>query len=123
MNFDLKEGMSYTSKQKVTKDDTAIKYGSGMVEVFATPAMIALMENASYKAVLEHLPEGFNSVGTSVEIKHIKATPVGQEVRAEAKLIKVDGKKLKFEIEAYDEEGKIGFGTHSRYIIETAKFC
>jgi predicted thioesterase len=122
MEFDLREGMKYTATKTVTADDTASKYGSGLVEVFATPAMIALMENAAMNVALDGLPEGYNTVGTSVNIKHVKATPVGQVVKSTAKLIKIDGNKLEFEVEAYDEIGKIGFGTHGRYIIETAKF-
>jgi predicted thioesterase len=84
--------------------------------------MIALMENAAMNVALDGLPEGYNTVGTSVNIKHVKAPPVGQVVKSTAKLIKVDGNKLEFAVEAYDEVGKIGFGTHGRYIIETAKF-
>lgn len=122
MEFNIKEGMTFTCEQAVAKEDTAAEYGSGLVEVFATPAMIALMENASMKVVLDHLPEGFNTVGTSVNINHIKATPVGMIVRCKATLTKVEGKKLTFDVVAQDEDGEIGNGTHTRYIIDTKKF-
>jgi len=122
MEFNIKEGMTFTCEQAVTREDTAAQYGSGLVEVFATPAMIALMENASMKVVLEHLPEGFNTVGTAVNINHVKATPVGMIVTCKATLTKVEGKKLTFEVVANDEDGEIGNGTHTRYIIDTEKF-
>lgn len=122
MEFNIKEGLCFEVKQTVTKDDTAAKYGSGLVEVFATPAMIALMENTSLKVVLSHLPEGFNTVGTEVNIKHIKATPVGMEVTCKATLVEIEGKKLVFNVIAHDEEGEIGNGSHTRFIINTAKF-
>ena len=122
MEFNIKEGLCFEVKQTVTKDDTAAKYGSGLVEVFATPAMIALMENTSLKVVLPYLPEGFNTVGTEVNIKHTKATPVGMEVTCKATLVEIEGKKLVFNVIAHDEEGEIGNGTHTRFIINTAKF-
>lgn len=122
MEFNLKTGISYTATQKVALKDTASQYGSGLVEVFATPAMVALMENSAYKTVLPFLGDEHGTVGFEVNIKHLKATPVGMEVKSTAELIKVEGKKLTFKLEAFDEEGKIGEGTHIRYIINTKKF-
>jgi len=122
MEFNIKQGISFESSQVVSINDTASKYGSGLVEVFATPAMIALMENTALKVVLPLLPEGYNTVGTEVNIKHIKATPVGMSVTCKATLIEVEGKKLVFKVEAFDEEAEIGSGLHTRYIINTAKF-
>ena len=106
----------------VEEKDTAVSFGSGMVRVYATPMMIGLMENASLKAVDAHLPDGFATVGTHLDVKHMAATPVGMEVKAEAELIEVEGKKLKFKIVAFDEKEKIGEGFHSRYIIQVDKF-
>jgi fluoroacetyl-CoA thioesterase len=122
MEFNLPVGLSYTSKKKVTLDDVASRYGSGLIDVFATPAMVALMENAALMAVASLLPEGFNTVGIEISTTHTKATPVGMEVKATANLVVVDGKKLTFEIIAEDEEGVIGKCTHSRFIIDTEKF-
>lgn len=122
MEHTVKEGLTYTAIQKVMEKDTAAAYGSGLVEVFATPAMIALMENAALKAVLPDLPKGYNTVGFAVNIKHLKPTPVGMEVKCDATVTKVEGKKLTFQLEAYDEEGKIGEGIHVRYIIDSKKF-
>jgi len=122
MEFNLKTGLSYTATQKVEYKDTAAKYGSGLVEVFATPAMIALMENASLKTVLPYLPKNYTTVGFEVNIRHLKPTPVGMNVECTATLKEVSGKKLVFELLAKDEEGNIGTGTHTRYIIDNKKF-
>ena len=122
MDFNIKPGLTYTAKQKVEYDDTAAKYGSGMVEVFATPGMIALMENAALNTVLPYLGEKFNTVGFEISVKHLKPTPVGINVECTAKLVEVDGKKLVFSLSARDEKGLIGEGTHTRYIINTQKF-
>jgi fluoroacetyl-CoA thioesterase len=122
MDFDIKEGMKSNKEIYVTENDTASKLGSGELEVFATPAMIALMENTAKDAVGSSLPKGFSTVGTEVSIKHIKATPLGMKVRCEAVLEKVDGKKLLFKVDAWDEKGKIGEGTHSRFIINVESF-
>jgi len=122
MEFNLKEGLKHTEEYVVGPNDTAAKYGSGLVEVFATPAMIALMESAALKTVLPHLPEGFNTVGTEVCVKHTKATPVGMKVVCESTLIEADGRRLVFEVVATDEEAEIGRGKHERFIIDSAKF-
>jgi fluoroacetyl-CoA thioesterase len=122
MDFNLSIGLSGTEVQRVTSNTTAIHYGSGLVEVFATPAMVALMEKAALKAVQSRLPEGYNTVGVEISVKHTKATPKGMKVRSEATLKEVDGNKLLFEVVAWDEEGVIGRGTHTRSIVETEKF-
>ncbi|MEA4848434.1 MAG: thioesterase family protein [Clostridiaceae bacterium] len=122
MDFELKAGMSAEAAKTVTEDDTAVKFGSGGVKVFATPMMIALMENAALNAVDPHLGEDFATVGLSLNVKHMAATPVGMKVTARAELISIEGKKLTFKVEAYDEQEKIGEGIHERYIITLSRF-
>ena len=118
----LKEGLQYTSKIKIEEKHTAIYYGSGGLSVFATPAMVALMENAAMLSVAEYLPQGMDTVGVSVEIEHTKASPFGAVIEATAVLTKVEGRKLIFSLKANDEKGEIGKGTHVRYIIDKVKF-
>lgn len=115
-------GKKLLLEKEVTPTDTAAHYGSGLLDVFSTPAMIALMEQAAHQLAKSMLPEEQDSVGSEVNIKHIKATPLGGKVYSVAELIQVDGKKLTFKVEAFDQEGQIGLGTHSRYIIDPKKF-
>ena len=90
MEFDLKVGLTGEVKEMVTPDNTAKKYGSGSIDVYATPAMIGLMEKASLSSVDALLPEGFSTVGIKLDVKHLAATPIGMEVTAKAQLIEVD---------------------------------
>mgnify|MGYP001008978884 CR=1 FL=1 len=106
----------------VTKELTAISMGSGDLEVYATPAMIALMEGTASESVKAELEEGQGSVGTSIAIKHFAATPIGMRVRCESELVDIDGRRLVFKIEAFDEKDKIGEGTHERFVISNDKF-
>lgn len=106
----------------VSMKETAIAFGSGGVEVYATPMMIGLMENASLKAVDNFLPEGYATVGTYLDVSHIAATPVGMKVWAEAELIEIDGKALTFKVEVFDEVEKIGEGKHKRFIVSLERF-
>ncbi len=122
MEFNLKEGMIGEVEKVVTDNDTAAAFGSGEVLVFATPMMIGIMENAALKAVDSHLPKDFATVGIHLDVKHTAATPVGMQVKAKAELVKIEGKKLKFKVEAFDEKEKIGEGFHSRYIINAPQF-
>ncbi|HOE39656.1 MAG TPA: thioesterase family protein [Bacteroidales bacterium] len=122
MEFNLKIGIQAYQEQIVKYEDTAANYGSGLVEVFATPAMIALMENTCYKSVMEFLPEGYGTVGTKVDIVHIKATAVGKKVSCKSELIEIDRKRLVFSVKAFDEDGEIGSGIHERFIINVEKF-
>ena len=122
MEISLEPGIKGQEEITVAFKDTAINYGSGLVEVFATPAMIALMEKTCYRSVLPYLPEGFGTVGTLVNIVHSRATPVGMNVRCESELVEVDRKRLVFNVAAYDETGEIGKGTHERFIIDVEKF-
>ncbi|HNX66774.1 MAG TPA: thioesterase family protein [Bacteroidales bacterium] len=122
MREDIKPGLSYTIKKKVTLKDTAAFYGSGLHEVFSTPAMIALMEGTSLKVVEKYLDEDEGTVGTEVHVKHLKSTPVGMEVTCTAVLINVDDRRLTFSVEAFNETEKIGEGTHERFIINNKRF-
>ena len=118
----LVEGLSYTSQTKVMLENCAVSVGSGDLEVFATPAMIALMENAAMNAVAAALPEGSTTVGSEMNATHIKPTGIGGEVKATATLKAVEGRKLTFEVIAADANGTIGEGTHIRYVVDRAKF-
>ncbi len=122
MESNLQIGIKHKIEKIILQKDTAVKYGSGTVEVFATPAMISLMEKTAFESVSQFLPKGFSTVGTIVNINHIKATPVGQKVICESELIEIDKKKLIFKIIANDEKGKIGFGIHTRFIINISDF-
>lgn len=122
MNHNLKLEMKAEVEQIVMQEHTAMAFSSGGAKVLATPMMIGLMEKAALSAVDPHLGEGFATVGTNVNVSHMAATPVGMKVRSVAVLTNIEGRKLTFDIEAYDEMEKIGEGTHERYIIELAKF-
>ena len=104
------------------RSNTAREMGSGSLLVYATPAMVALMEEAACNAIAEALPEEKTSVGISMDIQHVAATPVGLEVRAEATVTEVNGKIITFSVEAFDEKGQIGKGTHKRCIVDTQRF-
>lgn len=118
----LTVGIKGTQTVTVSNDNTAATMGSGTLAVFATPAMIALMEKTSYISVQDALDEGMGSVGTLLNVKHVAATPVGMTVTCESELIEVDGRRLVFTVKAYDEAGLIGEGTHERFIVQNEKF-
>ncbi|MBO5313592.1 MAG: thioesterase family protein [Clostridia bacterium] len=118
----LEVGKSFTVKIKVEEKDTARVVGSGTLDVLATPRMIALMEEASYKCIAQDLESGTTSVGTLMNVSHMSATPVGMEVAAVAEIVKVDGRKIEFTVEAYDEKGMIGQGHHERFVVNEEKF-
>lgn len=122
MDFNIEVGLKNKIEKIVSYKDTARAFGSGAAEVFATPIMIGLMEGAALECAQPHLPKGYSTVGTSVNIKHIAATLVGKKVWAEAELIEIDRKRLVFKVEAFDEDKKIGEGIHERFIIEEEKF-
>lgn len=106
----------------VSNSDTALALGSGGVNVFSTPSMIALMENAALEAIRPFLEDGFDSVGTKISVSHLSATPVGMGVYAEAEVTEVERKKVILSVKAFDEAGLIGEGTHERFIINLEKF-
>lgn len=122
MEFNLKEGNSIVKELKVTENETAVKMGSGDLEVYATPAMIALMENAAKNLVINGLPQGYTTVGIDINVKHVKSSPVGANIKYKATLVKVDRKKLFFDLEATDDKGTIGKGSHIRYIVNIDDF-
>lgn len=118
----LNTGLTGEATTVVVHENTAAAVGAGGVEVFGTPMMIALMENAAWQAVADHLDDGQVTVGTLVNIKHLAATSLGQHVRATAELIEIDRRRLVFKVEAYDEKQKIGEGFHERFIVNLDRF-
>ena len=118
----LEAGIKGTKEIMVTNENTTKTMGSGTLDVFATPAMIALMENTAYESVAAELEEGSGTVGTALNVKHVAATPVGMKVTCETELIKVDGRALTFSVKAFDEKGLIGEGEHERFIVFNEKF-
>ncbi len=118
----LEIGLRYESKTTVSTANSAKTLGSGDMDVFATPAMVALMENAAMLAVAAELPEGSATVGTQMNTSHIKASPLGAVITASAELTAVDGRKLTFAVKAWDEKGVIGEGEHIRFVVDRARF-
>ncbi len=122
MEINIPVGAKFEQTRTLTLEDTASNYGSGLLAVFATPAMIAFMEQTSYLCIEEFLPVGFGSVGTAVNILHKKATLPGKTVRCIAEVTAVKGRAVTFKVVAFDEEAEIGSGEHTRYIIDKEKF-
>jgi len=124
MNFAdiLKPGLKAEKTETVSEKNTAGALGSGGLAVYGTPAMITLMEMTSLAAVAPLLPSGWSTVGTELNVKHLSATPLGMKVTAHAELLGVDGRALVFKVEVFDEAGKIGEGTHGRFIVENERF-
>ena len=115
-------GLTYTSTTVVDNSNTAAALGSGDMDVFATPAMVALMENAAMKAVAPHLEQGQTTVGTQITTSHIKASALGATISATATLTAVDGRSLTFSIVASEGDKTIGEGTHTRFIVDRERF-
>ena len=120
--MELKKGLSSQSSVTVSAGNTAAAMGSGDLDVFATPAMVALMENAAMKAVADALPEGSTTVGAEMNETHIKPSGLGAEIVATAVLTGVEGRKLTFNVGARDAEGMIGEGIHIRYAVDRRRF-
>lgn len=118
----LEIGLKHTSELAVTEEVTAIAVGSGDMPVLATPAMMALMENAAMLAIAKVLPEGQTSVGGHIESSHLKPSKIGDKVSATAEVTKVDGKKVEFKISAHCGEQLIGEGTHLRFVVDKERF-
>ena len=118
----IEKGILGHLEQMVTPDLTADRIGSGLVQVFATPMLVALMEQTCNESVTPLLEAGQGTVGTHIDISHSAATPVGMKVWCESELVEVDRRRLVFTVKAFDECGPIGEGRHERFIIDTAKF-
>ena len=118
----LEIGLKGEATELVTEKNIAATMKSGELAVYATPAMIALMEQAAYQSVAPELEEDQGTVGISMNVKHLASTPVGMKVTARCELTEIDRRKLVFLVEAYDETGKIGEGTHERFIIKNEEF-
>ena len=118
----LEKGLTAVSRTTVTPQNTAAAMGSGDMPVFATPAMVALMENAAMLAVAGALPEGATTVGAEMNVTHIKPSGLGTEVIASAVVTEVDERKITFTVGARDAEGMIGEGVHVRYVVDRARF-
>lgn len=118
----IKVGLKHESQTVVSTTNTANTLGSGDMEVFATPAMIALMENAAMMAVAPYLDEGASTVGIEMASSHIKASPIGATITASAELISAEGRKLSFKVKAWDEQGVIGEGNHTRFVVDRERF-
>lgn len=118
----LQPGIKAEKSLTVTDANTAKTMGSGTLDVFATPAMVALIEQTAYTSIESELEPGWGSVGTSLNIQHLSATPVGMTVTATTELVEVDRRRLVFHVEVYDEKGLVGKGTHERFLVENEKF-
>ena len=118
----LKEGLEYTSEVVVTPTNCASAVGSGGLNVFATPSMVALMENAAMNCVAPYLPEGSTTVGAEINTTHVKPSALGATIKAVAHLTAVECRKLLFNVEAYDGDNCIGKGTHVRFIVDIERF-
>lgn len=122
MDYTFLLGLENECSLSVTHADTAAVYGSGALEVFATPAMIALMEKTCLESIAGKIGEGNTSVGTRINISHDKATPVGKTVVCHSKIVEVDRRRMVFEVQCTEDDSVIGKGTHERFIVDSEKF-
>lgn len=118
----LETGLRAEITHVVAESDTAATYGSGLVPVLSTPHLIALMEASAQAVIASHLDRAQTAVGIHVDMRHLAATPVGMQVRVSAELTAVNGRRLRFHIEAWDEVEKIGEAEHERFIVDRARF-
>ena len=119
---DIKPGIIGEADETVSDARTAAFFGSGLVAAYGTPALIALMENATVAALHKYLGPGQTSVGVEVCVKHLAATPVGMHAHARATVNTVDGRKVVFQVEAWDDRERIGEGTVTRFVVDEARF-
>ncbi len=118
----LNTGLRYTKSETVTETNTAASMGSGLLPVYATPAMILLIESACAECAAPELEAGMTTVGTKLDIAHVAATPIGLEVRCECELCEIDRRRLVFDVKVYDKAGLIGEGRHERFVVASEKF-
>jgi fluoroacetyl-CoA thioesterase len=119
---ELVPGLTAKLEHTVTDDDTASKWGSGLVPVFSTPALVGLMESTAVAALTGYLAPGQTTVGGHIDVRHLAATPVGMQVHARAELTAVEGRRLVFKIQAWDEVELIGEAEHERFIVDETRF-
>jgi predicted thioesterase len=122
MEYDMLKGLRHSETLVVEHKDTAAVYGSGALEVFATPAMIALMEKTCLESVADKVGEGNTTVGIAVNIKHLKASPVGSTICCEAEIVDVDRRRLVFSVKCFEGETLVGEGIHERFVVDSEKF-
>ncbi|MBQ6306059.1 MAG: thioesterase family protein [Bacteroidales bacterium] len=122
MEYNALKGLHNSVTLVVEHKDTAAVYGSGALEVFATPAMIALMEKTCLESVADKIGEGNTTVGIAVNIKHLKASPVGSTIRCDAEITEVDRRRLVFEVKCFEGETLVGEGIHERFVVNSEKF-
>jgi predicted thioesterase len=122
MDIQLPESLKLTREKFVEEHDTASSYGSGLIPVFATPAMVAFMEQTAQESLQPYLPEGYITLGTEINVKHKKATPVGKKVKCVSDLIMKEERSFTFSIKAWDDEGEIGEAVHKRYMVNAERF-
>ncbi len=118
----LEMGIKGAQSVEVDDNNTAASMGSGDLPVFATPAMIALIERTAFESVLPYLEPGMSTVGTHLDVAHSSATPIGMTVVCETELVEVDRRRLVFSVKVYDSAGEVGSGTHERFIVDAMKF-
>jgi len=118
----LEPGLNAKAETTVSEAETAAHLGSGTIAVYATPALVALMENAAICALEGRLSPGQTTVGGRIDVHHLAATPVGMQVRAHAELVEIQGRKLSFRIQAWDEVEQIGEASHIRFIVDESSF-
>nr|WP_320132912.1 thioesterase family protein [uncultured Holophaga sp.] len=122
MTEQITVGMVFERQKTAEPQESAAAVGSGGLDVYSTPSLVALFEGAALQGLAPMLPEGFGTVGIDVHVKHLKATKIGKQVRCAATVSAVEGKKISFTGEMFDEDGKIGEGTHVRYVVNNADF-
>lgn len=122
MDFNIQIGICGNQNKEVQLKDTAKSFGSGIAEVYATPAMVALMENTAFASIESLLPNGFSTVGISINVNHMKASLPGTIISCRSEVVNIDGKKVAFKISVSDNDGQIGTAEHTRFIINSDEF-